>query len=327
MERNYQCDRKYSAPIEHSRTELGSGAPAPQLPPFARGRPAGHGTPHAPVPFTEEFCLSRHGRSERDLGKSRRGEHGARLPAAGPPAPPRCARTGPSRSAPPGSARGCPPGPAAARRHRAGAARPPPAPAVAPGPADGPSLTGCLSSFTSFRSCSTSIFSLSFSLRSSMLIAGMVCAARARREGGDEGGRTKGYRWAARPSGPEPPVGRWDGGTAGRPPPARPRPHSPGAAGLLRGDRFLPTAPGTLPRAARPLNSELIPSNRITGPPGTALGTFRLRGPSAPHPAGCRHPLPSSPPVAEAAGGCPELSPLPCSFCTSVLRGRVRLAC
>lgn len=111
-------------------------------------------------------------------------------------------------------------------------------------------LTGCLSSFTSFRSCSTSIFSLSFSLRSSMLMAGIVYTANARREGKREGGRTKGYRWAARPPGPEPPggrgaAGRWDGG---RPRPA-PGAHSHGAvraAPLLGGGgRFLSGAPGT----------------------------------------------------------------------------------
>lgn len=245
VERNYQCDRKYSAPTERSRMELGSGAPAPQILPFSRGCPAGHGTPPRPGAFHigGEFCLSRHGRSEGDLGKSRRGEHSAPLPAAGPPAPPRCSGTEPSRSAPPGSARGCPPGPAAARRHRAGAARPPPAPAPAPGPPGGPSLTGCLSSFTSFRSCSTSIFSLSFSLRSSMLIAGMVCAARARREGGEEGERTKCYRWAARPSGPEPPVGRWDGGAAAPGPPP---------ASLTRCRRAAPRRPLPPHRAGHP---------------------------------------------------------------------------
>lgn len=74
---------------------------------------------------------------------------------------------------------------------------PAPTPAPPPAPASRqprtPSLrplTGCLSSFTSFRSCSTSIFSLSFSLRSSMLIAGIVHTAKARKEGGR---RTKRY--------------------------------------------------------------------------------------------------------------------------------------
>lgn len=167
------------------------------------------------------------------LASPRRGpRHPRAAPGRGPPAPPRRAPRGAARPAPP------PPDGTAP-----GAARPPPAPAVAPGPADGPSLTGCLSSFTSFRSCSTSIFSLSFSLRSSMLIAGMVCAARARREGGDEGGRTKGYRWAARPSGPEPPVGRWDGGAAAPGPPP---------ASLTRCRRAAPRRPLPPHRAGHP---------------------------------------------------------------------------
>lgn len=93
-----------------------------------------------------------------------------------------------------------------------------------------------------------------------MLMAGMVYAAEARREAKREGKRLPLGSEAGRGRSPRAgcgAAGLWGGGAMGRPPPARPRAHSQGAAGLsrpvplLRGRRFLPEpllAP--LPRAA-----------------------------------------------------------------------------